>query len=156
MKIGIIGAGRMVCSLTERLVRNGHEVMLSNSRGPDSLQILATNLECQAGTPDEAAAFGDIVAPAIPLRALEGIPAQPLAGKSLIDLINYDPRRDGAMPDLDTGRTTTSELVARHLPTSRVHTIQQETGLNKNLFILCGLLIRAVNSHQSQILRRDS
>ncbi|MFT3721550.1 NADPH-dependent F420 reductase [Pseudorhodoferax sp.] len=120
MKVGIIGAGRMAFALAAPLVRQGHAVMVSNSRGPASVLARAAAANCHAGSAEEAADFGDVVALAIPLHALAAVPVQPLAGKVVLDLINYYPGRDGVRPDLEAGATTTSELVARHLPASRV------------------------------------
>jgi 8-hydroxy-5-deazaflavin:NADPH oxidoreductase len=120
MKIGIIGAGMVGRAICKLAVGAGHEVMLSNSRGPQTMFSLSRGLGCEVGTAEEAAAFGEIVVVAIPLAAYRSIPVEPLMGKVVIDTDNYYPERDGNIPDLDTGSTTTSELLARHLPQSRI------------------------------------
>ncbi|WP_213958808.1 MULTISPECIES: NADPH-dependent F420 reductase [unclassified Variovorax] len=120
MKIGIIGAGRIGRALAAHGVRCGHEVMLSNSRGADSLRDAAIELRCQAGTPEQAAAFGEVVALALPFCHFRAVPAVPLRGKVVLDANNYYPQRDGQHPDLDEGRTTTSEMVAAHLHGARI------------------------------------
>lgn len=120
MKIGIIGAGFVGRSVGKLAVRAGHQVMLSNSRGPQTLFSLRYGVGCEIGTVEEAAAFGDIVVVAIPLAAYRSVPAAPLAGKVVIDADNYYPERDGRIAELDRKETTTSELLARHLPASRV------------------------------------
>lgn len=120
MKIGVIGAGFVGRAIGKLAVQAGHDVMLSNSRGPQTLFSLRYAIGCAVGTVDEAAAFGDVVVIAIPLAAYRSVPAAPLAGKVVIDTDNYYPQRDGEIADLESGATTTSELLARHLPQSRV------------------------------------
>ena len=66
MKIGIIGAGYIGRALAELASNAGYEVMISNSRGPDTLSSIAMTTRSTAGTVQEAAAFGDIVFIAIP------------------------------------------------------------------------------------------
>lgn len=118
-RIGVLGAGAMGGTLGSLLVKSGHTVMLS-SRHPDVLANRATDLGCCVGTLGEAADFGEIVIAALPLHALDDVPARPLAEKIVVDAMNYYPERDGVITELDEHRTTTSERVARHLNRSRV------------------------------------
>ncbi|MDR3515316.1 MAG: NAD(P)-binding domain-containing protein [Azospirillaceae bacterium] len=120
MKIGIIGAGFVGRAIGKLAVRSGYQVMLSNSRGPQTLFSLRYGIGCDVGTVEEAAAFGEIVVVAIPLAAYRSVPVEPLVGKVVIDTDNYYPDRDGNIPELDAGAATTSELLARHLPQSRI------------------------------------
>jgi 8-hydroxy-5-deazaflavin:NADPH oxidoreductase len=120
MRIGTIGAGYIARAVAAAASAQGHEVMVSNSRGPETLFSLVRTLSCSAGTPTEAATFGDIVLVAIPLKAYEAVPVEPLRGKVVIDASNYYPERDGRIDELDRGEVTTSELLARHLPESKV------------------------------------
>lgn len=115
MRIGIIGAGFIGRGLAIHAIRNGHEIMLSNSRGPRTLGSAAAALRCQVGTVDDAARFGDVVFLALPMHGYRDIPVVPLAGKVVVDVVNYYPDRDGPFEALDAGSTTTSELIARHL-----------------------------------------
>lgn len=103
-------------------VAAGLDVVLSNSGGPESLADLVAELgpRARAATPAEAAEAGDLVVVSIPLGAYEKIPAEPLAGKIVIDTLNYYPERDGRVAELDANELTTSELVQRHLADSRV------------------------------------
>ncbi|MEU7574095.1 MULTISPECIES: NADPH-dependent F420 reductase [unclassified Micromonospora] len=120
--VGLIGSGNIGGTVARLAVDAGHQVVLSNSRGPETLQDLVTELgpRARAATPEEAATAGDLVVVTIPLRAYRQVPAAPLAGKIVIDTNNYYPERDGSVPELDDESTTTSELLQRHLPESRV------------------------------------
>lgn len=119
MKIGIIGSGHIGGTLARLFSQNGHEVAVSNSRGPASLAPLVQQLGPNAitATVEEAAAFGDVVVLAIPFGQYHTIPAEPLVGKIVVDAMNYYPERDGPV---DFKGLTSSELVARHLPGARV------------------------------------
>lgn len=120
--IGLIGAGHIGSQLARLAVKHGHDVVISNSRGPETLAELVTELgpKARAATPDEAGAAGDIVVVTVPLKHYRQVPVAPLAGKVVIDTNNYYPQRDGQIPELDTESTTTAELLQAHLPASRV------------------------------------
>jgi predicted dinucleotide-binding enzyme len=120
MKIGIIGAGYIARAVAAVAIKNGHEVMVSNTRGPDSLFSLIGTIGCKAGSPEEAAAFGDIVLVAIPLKNYLAVPVAPLEEMIVLDANNYYPQRDGRIGELDRDEITTSELLARHLPKSKI------------------------------------
>lgn len=126
--IGIIGAGHIGTALARRSLDTGHDVVLANSRGPETLTELVSGLQdrasaqgtIRAGTAEEAAAAGDLVVVTVPLTAIGALPAGPLAGKVVLDTCNYYPERDGRIAELEDESTTTSELVARQLPSARV------------------------------------
>ena len=120
--IGLIGAGHIGSQLARLAVQHGYEVVISNSRGPDTLNDLVRELgpRARAGTTEEAAAAGDIVVVTIPLKNISDVPVEPLAGKIVIDTGNYYPQRDGHIAELDSEEVTTSELLQRHLPASKV------------------------------------
>lgn len=81
-KIGIVGSGRVGSAIGGAWVKAGHEVMFS-SRNIDNDKALAARLgrNARAGTPREAAAFGEVVMVSVPYRSL------PEVGKDLGDLI---------------------------------------------------------------------
>ncbi|WP_066520605.1 NADPH-dependent F420 reductase [Curtobacterium ammoniigenes] len=120
--IGFIGSGNIGSQLARLAVGRGYDVVMSNSRGPETLQDLVTELgdHATAGTVAEAASAGDIVVVTIPLHAIDTVPVEPLAGKVVIDTNNYYPQRDGQIAELDDESTTTSEMLQRHLPASHV------------------------------------
>jgi len=120
--IGLIGAGHIGSQVARLAVSHGYDVVISNSRGPDTLADLVKELgpHARAGTVEDAAASGDIIVVTIPLKNYRQVPVAPLAGKVVIDTNNYYPQRDGHIPELDDESTTTAELLQRHLPTSKV------------------------------------
>ena len=119
---GFIGSGHIGSQLARLLVARGHDVVMSNSRDPQTLSALIEELgpHARAATPAEAAAAAEIAVVTIPLKAIGSVPVEPLAGKVVIDTNNYYPARDGQIPELDDESTTTAELLQRHLPTSKV------------------------------------
>jgi predicted dinucleotide-binding enzyme len=120
--IGFIGAGNIGSQLARLAVARGYDAVISNSRGPQTLAPLVSELgaHARAATVVEAASAGEIVVVAIPLKEYRTVPVEPLAGKVVIDTNNYYPERDGRIPELDNESTTTSELLQAHLPASRV------------------------------------
>lgn len=120
--IGFIGAGAIGSTVARLAVAAGYDVVLSNSRGPETLSDLVKDLgpRARAATASEAAAAGDLVVAAIPFKAYLELPADQLAGKTVIDTNNYYPQRDGQYPELDSESTNVAELIQKHLPTSHV------------------------------------
>ncbi len=120
--IGIIGAGHIGSQIARAAVAHGYTVVISNSRGPETLAGLVTELgeNARAATATEAGAAGDFVVVTVPLKNYRQVPVAPLAGKVVIDTNNYYFERDGHIPELDDASTTVSQLLQDHLPTSRV------------------------------------
>jgi predicted dinucleotide-binding enzyme len=120
--IGIIGAGHIGSALARAFSGLGYDVVIANSRGPESLAGLVAELgpKVTAATPADAASAGDFAVVTVPLKALKGLPVEPLAGKIVLDTINYYFERDGHIDALDRGEATTSGLVQAHLPASKV------------------------------------
>ena len=120
--IGLVGSGNIGGTVARLAVAAGYRVVLSNSRGADSLADLVRALgpNASAGSPAEAAAAGDLVVVTVPLRAYAQVPVEPLQSKVVIDTNNYYPERDGRFPSLDNGSDTTSGLLQKHLPRSTV------------------------------------
>ena len=119
--IGFIGSGHQGGTVARLAVAAGYDVVLSNSRGPQTLKDLVEQLgpHARAATPAQAAAAGDLVVVSIPPRAYPAVPVQPLAGKPVLDTINYIPQRDGRIPGLG-GSLSSSEVLQRHLDTAHV------------------------------------
>ena len=123
LKIGIIGAGHIGGTLASLWVKAGHEVLVS-SRHPEQLKALVSSLgpRARAGTPREAALFGDVVLISIPYAALPQIGRDlrtELSGKMVLDTGNPDPQRDGDMAT-EARRKGTSVSSAEFLPGVRL------------------------------------
>lgn len=119
---GFIGSGHIGTTVARLAVDAGHDVVMSNSRGPATLADLVAELGPHARAADvpTAAAAGDVVVVTIPLRAYREVPAAELSGTLVLDTMNYYPQRDGVVAELEDESTTTSELLQAHLPSSRV------------------------------------
>ena len=120
--IGLIGSGNIGSTVARLAVTAGYDVVLSNSRGPETLADLVAELgpHASAGTDQQAAERGDIVVVTIPLKNYRDVPVEALAGKIVIDTNNYYPQRDGNIAELDSEQATVSELLQAHLPNSLV------------------------------------
>jgi hypothetical protein len=120
-KVGFIGSGRIGGTVARLAIAAGCDVVLSNSRGPQTLKDLVEELgaHAQVATPADAAAAGDLVVVSIPPRAYPAVPEKPLAGKPVLDTINYIPQRDGRIPGLG-GSLSSSEVLQRHLGMAHV------------------------------------
>lgn len=120
MNIGIIGAGRIGATTARLFSEAGHQVAISNSRGPDSLAGLVSSLgpRVRATSVEEAIAFGEVVLLALPWRNRANLPpARLFAGKIVIDAMNPYAAGGGI---IDLGSSTSSEEVAKQLPGARL------------------------------------
>jgi predicted dinucleotide-binding enzyme len=120
--IGLIGAGHIGSQVARLAVAAGYDVVISNSRGPETLTELVAELgpKARAATAADAGAAGDLVVVTVSLKAISDLPVEPLAGKTVIDTNNYYPQRDGNIAELDSGTSTSSELLQARLATSSV------------------------------------
>ena len=120
--IGLIGAGTSGAQVARLAIASGYDVVISNSRGPETLTGLIAELgpRARAATPAEAGRAGDIVVVSVPLKNYRSVPVEPLAGKIVLDTNNYYFERDGHVDALDRGEATTSGLLQQHLPGSKV------------------------------------
>ncbi len=116
MRIGIIGAGHIGSTLARLFAGIGYDVVISNSRGPQTLTGLVEEIggTVRAATAEEAARYGEAVVVAIPYGRYRELPTEPLRDKVVIDTCNYYPERDGRDPDLDADTTTSSEKIRAH------------------------------------------
>jgi len=120
--IGIIGAGEVGTAIAQAAIRLGYKVVIANSRGPDTLKELIDQLgpSARAATAAEAAAAGCFTVIAVPLKLVNDMPVNELAGKIVLDTNNYMTWRDGNYRQVDNGEKTIYELRQEHLPTSKV------------------------------------
>jgi len=117
-RIGIIGSGSIGAAVARLAVKAGYDVLIANSRGPESLSGLIEELgpRAQAGDTRAAAEFGDIPVLAVPLAAYPKLPVDAFAGKTILSTGNYYPHRDGRIEELDSLKSTTAEYEQSLLP----------------------------------------
>ncbi|WP_405091610.1 NADPH-dependent F420 reductase [Micromonospora sp. NBC_01392] len=120
MEIGIIGSGHIGGTLTRRLSSLGHDVAVTNSRGPQSLTDLAAETGARAVSLEEAVQGAELVVVAIPLKAVPQLPASLFDGKLVVDANNYYPQRDGDVAELLDRSLSSSRWTADHLKGARV------------------------------------
>ncbi len=120
--VGFIGSGMIGGTVARLSVAAGHQVVLSNSRGPETLNDLVGELGplARAATSAEAATAGELVVVSVPLHACPHLPAAELAGRTVLDTGNYYPQRDDQIPELDSGKLTSSEWLQSQLPGASV------------------------------------
>ena len=120
--VGIIRAGNIGQALARGFVDHGYDVVIANSRGPETLADFVATLgdRARAATGQDAAEAADIAVVTVPLKAYRDIPVEPLRGKTVLDTNNYYWERDGHIAELDEKRTTTAQMLQDHLPDSTV------------------------------------
>ena len=121
--LGILGSGHIGATFARLAVLAGHDVVLSNSRSPETLHPLTAALgpRARAATAQEAAEAGDVVLVSVPFGRYRELPAAALTGGTLVlDTGNYYPDRDGRIAELDDARATTSGMVQEHLAGAQV------------------------------------
>lgn len=119
--LGILGAGKVGTGLARQALKAGYQVLISGSGDPAKIsliiQIMAPGAE--AVSPEELMERADLIALSVPLNKFRTLNAEALAGKDVIDTMNYWRDTNGDMPELEAAPSS-SELVASHLPESRV------------------------------------
>lgn len=122
MTIGIIGAGEVGSQIARAAIKAGYKVVIANSRGPETLSALVSELgpSARAASAANAAAAGDFVVIAVPLKLVNDMPVAQLVGKIVLDTNNYMPWRDGHYAAVDSGEKTVHELRQEQLPGSKV------------------------------------
>ena len=120
--IGIIGAGEVGSHIARAAIANSYDIVIANSRGPETLKGLVKERgpSANAATAKEAAKAGDFVVVAVPLKMKNDMPARELAGKVVIDTNNYMAWRDGHFPIVDSYEKSEHELRQEQLPESKV------------------------------------
>jgi predicted dinucleotide-binding enzyme len=120
--IGILGAGQAGSTLARVSIAAGYDVVLANSRGPETLAGLVARLgpRARAASAVDAAAAADFAVTAFPYAPGDRLPVAELAGKVVIDNNNHMVWRDGVLPEVEAGLKTVHELRQEQLPTSKV------------------------------------
>jgi predicted dinucleotide-binding enzyme len=148
MRIGVIGAGRIGGNAARLFAQAGHEVLVSYSRESERLQALAAGIGARAGSPREAAEFGEVVMLSVPWRLIDEVLAEtgPLEGRIVIDTTN----QFGSDGWEDLGGRTAAQVNAERMPGARytkafntlTSGFQEQaagrTGADRVVMFLCG------------------
>jgi len=124
LRIGIIGSGNIGGTIGGLWVKNGHAVLFS-SRHPEELKDLVAGLgeRAQAGTVEQAIAFGDVVFIAVPYKALPQVGSDygaALKGKIVLDACNSTVMRDGAELTDEVNKNGIGVTSQKYLPGTRL------------------------------------
>jgi 8-hydroxy-5-deazaflavin:NADPH oxidoreductase len=121
MKIGIIGSGNIGGTAARLFAKAGHEVAISNSRGPESLKSFVSSVgpNIRANPVEDAIKFGEVILLAIPWRRRQDLVSvsKLFDGKIVIDAMN--PYSEN-FEVIDLGNSTSSEEVLKQIPNSRL------------------------------------
>src|SRR5690606_5348132 len=111
--VGILGAGKLGVVLAQLSVRAGYQVMVAGSGSPSKIKLTIETLVpgATAHTSREVSLQADIIILALPLSRFRAIPRQELAGKLVIDAMNYWWEVDGPRHDTLPDDTSSSEAV---------------------------------------------
>lgn len=119
--IGILGAGRVGTAIARLAVAAGYRVKIATSKpAADNALIIEIVTPGAEAVDAPEAADSDLVVVAVPLHKYKGVGAPSLAGKVVIDAMNYWSVTDGDIADFEADDRSSSEVVAAHLSGSRV------------------------------------
>ncbi|GAA1495455.1 NADPH-dependent F420 reductase [Paeniglutamicibacter kerguelensis] len=119
--VGILGAGRVGTAIARLAVAAGYRVKIATSKpaADNALIIEIVTPGAEAADVPEAA-DSDLVVVAVPLHKYKSVSAESLAGKVVIDAMNYWSVTDGDIADFEADERSSSEVVAAHLAASRI------------------------------------
>jgi 8-hydroxy-5-deazaflavin:NADPH oxidoreductase len=136
VRIGIIGSGNIGGTIGPLWVKNGHAVLFS-SRHPEELKGLVAGLSelAQAGTVEQAVAFGDVIFIAVPYKALPQVGkdfGEALKGKIVLDACNSTVARDGAELTDEVNKNGIGQTSQKYLPGTRL--VRAFNSMNYKIF----------------------
>ncbi len=121
-RIAVIGAGHVGPVIARMALDAGFEVAIATSGSPENLELITQVVMpgVEARWAKDAMAAADLVVLAIPLHRFPGLETGPLAGKLVVDAMNYWAPADGAVPLFDDRELSSSEIVQRRLAQATV------------------------------------
>jgi len=122
VSIGVIGSGRLGTALSRQLLKNGYEVRIANSRGPQSLALMLGVLlpDAVAATVDEVVSASDVIILAIPSHQYVTLKPAAFEGKVVIDAMNYWSPVEGEIAEFMDPNIGSSEYIQTYLKGAKV------------------------------------
>ncbi|WP_221931901.1 NADPH-dependent F420 reductase [Paracoccus sp. M683] len=119
--IGILGAGRVGTAIARRALAAGYQVRVASSRPATEIALVLQFVApgAIASDADEVIAGSDIIVLALPLSKYRNLRPDALAGKIVVDAMNYWAPTDGVLPEFE-GAPSSTEVVADHLAGARL------------------------------------
>lgn len=119
--VGVLGAGKVGTGIARQALAAGFKVLVATRKPPEEIRLIVDIMApgAESVTSEELAARSDLIVLAIPLKRLRTLDPGLLAGKVVIDAMNYWADTDGAVPDFECDRSS-SEVVQDYLPETRV------------------------------------
>ncbi|MFJ6359327.1 NADPH-dependent F420 reductase [Pseudarthrobacter oxydans] len=119
--VGILGAGRVGTAVARQAVKAGYEVRIATAKPAQEISLLVDIITPGAAAVDAAeAAASDLVVIAVPLHKYRTLSPQLLAGRTVIDAMNYWAPTDGEVDDFENDPRTSSEIIQDFLPGARL------------------------------------
>ncbi|WP_052436949.1 NAD(P)-binding domain-containing protein [Georgenia sp. SUBG003] len=119
--IGVLGAGRVGTAVARQALRAGYEVLVATASDPSQIALIVevTAPGARAVTAAEAVGGSDVVVLSVPMRRYDTLDPALLAGRVVVDAMNYWPATDGRLPVME-GERSTSEVVQDFLAGARL------------------------------------
>lgn len=119
--IGILGAGRVGTAVARQAVKAGFDVKVATAKPADEIAMIVDIVTPGAVAVEAAeAAASDLVVTAVPLHKYRTLDPSMLAGKTVIDVMNYWSPIDGEIEDFEQDSRTSSEIIQEFLGQSQV------------------------------------
>jgi predicted dinucleotide-binding enzyme len=121
-RITILGPGKVGTAVARTALRAGHEVTLAGPREAEDISMLVGIMApgAHVDTAREAVEGSDFVILTLPIRKYRSLDPLVMAGRVVVDAMNYWPPTDGELADFSDPSTGTSKVVANHLHGSEV------------------------------------
>lgn len=114
--IGILGAGRVGTALARQALKAGYTVKIATAKPADEISMIVDIVTPGAVAVETAeAAAADLVVAAVPFHKYRTLDPELLAGKTVIDVMNYWAPIDGEIEDFEKDPRTTSEVIQEFL-----------------------------------------
>ncbi|MGW6172356.1 NADPH-dependent F420 reductase [Arthrobacter sp. NPDC055138] len=119
--IGILGAGRVGTAVARQALKAGYRVKIATAKPAAEIALLAEIITPGAEAVDAAeAAAADLVVAAVPLHKYRTLSPDLLAGRIVVDAMNYWAQTDGAIADFDDDGRGSSEVIQEFLAGARL------------------------------------